>query len=237
MVEFCKYDLKLESVSIVTNGSKVTDRFLRQYGRCIDILAVSCDSFNQEVNIKIGRTDKGNSFDNIGNLSRIADLCNDYGIMFKINAVICRWNWKENMFEQVARLRPSRWKVFQVLLVADETDSEQTKRNATNLTITDAQFQDFCSRHKHLPCFVPEDNAAMKSSYIILDEYMRFLDKDRNLMSSSILEVGVDAALATIVWDEEAFVSRGGLYAWTRKGSASTSVRQSNNTPIKHLDW
>jgi radical S-adenosyl methionine domain-containing protein 2 len=30
------------------------------------------------------------------------------------------------------------------------------------------------------------------------------------------LEVGVDAALESVFWDEEAFVERGGLYDWAK---------------------
>lgn len=53
--KFCKEDLNLESVSIVTNGSKVTEKFFREYGRYVDIIAVSVDSFDEDTNIKIGR--------------------------------------------------------------------------------------------------------------------------------------------------------------------------------------
>ena len=53
----------MESVSIVTNGSKVTEPFLRKYGKFIDVLAVSCDSFNEATNIVIGRGDGGNRLD------------------------------------------------------------------------------------------------------------------------------------------------------------------------------
>lgn len=217
MVRYCKSDLGLESVSIVTNGSKVTEDFFRKHGQYVDILAVSCDSFDSATNVAIGRTDNGKDFDNIQTLTKIADLCKTYGVMFKLNTVVCRLNWKKNMFNQVAQLAPMRWKVFQVLLVAGENDSEQTKRNATALTITSEQFRDFCARHEHLACFVPEDNEAMKSSYLILDEYMRFLDKDRGVQSRSILDVGVESAMDEIEWDREAFVKRGGEYEWTRK--------------------
>jgi radical S-adenosyl methionine domain-containing protein 2 len=46
MMKFCKEELHLESVSIVTNGSKVTRDFLKANGNYIDVLAVSCDYFN-----------------------------------------------------------------------------------------------------------------------------------------------------------------------------------------------
>ena len=47
VVEYCKEQLHLETVSIITNGSLVKKEFLKQYGSYIDILAVSCDSFNE----------------------------------------------------------------------------------------------------------------------------------------------------------------------------------------------
>lgn len=53
--KYCKEVLKLESVSIVTNGSKVRKQFFRKYGQYVDILAVSVDSFDEEINVKIGR--------------------------------------------------------------------------------------------------------------------------------------------------------------------------------------
>lgn len=57
LIVFCKEELHLESVSIVSNGSLIDDNFMNVYGRYIDILALSCDSFDDETNMKIGRSD------------------------------------------------------------------------------------------------------------------------------------------------------------------------------------
>jgi radical S-adenosyl methionine domain-containing protein 2 len=53
---YCKDELNLESCSVVTNGSKVTERWLDTYGKYLDIMAISCDSFDPETNVLIGRT-------------------------------------------------------------------------------------------------------------------------------------------------------------------------------------
>lgn len=50
MVKYCKKELKLPSVTIVTNGSLVKEKWFKEYGRYVDIMAVSCDSFNEETN-------------------------------------------------------------------------------------------------------------------------------------------------------------------------------------------
>ena len=69
MVDFCKEVLKLQSVSIVSNGSKITESWIKAHSKNVDILAISCDSFNEETNIAIGRG-KGT---HIQQLYRIAD--------------------------------------------------------------------------------------------------------------------------------------------------------------------
>lgn len=80
MVKFCKRDLKLQSVSIVSNGSLITNAWLQKYGPFVDILAVSCDSFDEDTNVEIGRG-KGAHVDQVVEVAR---LCRVYGIKFKV---------------------------------------------------------------------------------------------------------------------------------------------------------
>ena len=99
----------------------------------------------------------------------------------------------------ISELKPFRWKCFQVLVVENENDSsgsssklDPRKRNAKRLLISDRQYEAFCDRHKHVASFVPESNGTMASSYLILDEYLCFLDKGSSVetQSPSILDVG-----------------------------------------------
>ncbi|KAK7018335.1 hypothetical protein R3P38DRAFT_2982267 [Favolaschia claudopus] len=222
LCRFCKEELGLESVSIITNGTRVREGWMRVNARWIDVLGVSCDSFNEETNIRIGR----GTGENVTQLFRIRSWCEELGVKFKLNTVVCAHNWQEDMAAIVERLDPFRWKVFQVLLVEGENDADGTadteldkrKRDARELLISDEQFRDFCTRHEQLPCFVPEPNTLMASSYLILDEYLCFLDKGagREKQSRCILEVGVQAALEEVRWDEEAFRARGGEYDWSK---------------------
>lgn len=213
LLRFCKEELHLESTSIVSNGSKIQERWLRDNCQWLDILAVSCDSFDPETNKKIGRGDDGG---NVIRLFQIADWCREYGIKFKLNTVVNTHNWNEDMVARVEKLAPFRWKVFQCLIVAGENDDETRKRDARNFLVTEEQWQTFCNRHKHLPCYVPEDNQSMAGSYLLLDEYMCFLDKGEGMLvkSQSILEVGVKEAMKQVVWDKKSFVDRGGIYDW-----------------------
>jgi radical S-adenosyl methionine domain-containing protein 2 len=212
LAKYCKVDLDIESISIVTNGSLVKPNFFDLYGQYIDIIAISCDSFNEATNVKIGRgTGK-----HLYHLQTLSELCRAHGVKFKINTVVNRYNIDEDMNESICKLAPFRWKCFQVLIVPGENDSDATLRNAKRFVITDEEFRKFCEVHSHNECFVAEPNNLMRDSYLILDEYMRFLSKG-NDSSPSILEVGVNAALGWVFWDQKGFVERGGLYDWTRE--------------------
>ena len=206
LIKQCKENIKIEKISVITNGSLVKKDFFEKFGKYIDVFGVSCDSFDKETNIKIGRGKKG---ENVQKLLEIRELCKQYGIKFKLNTVVCNYNKDENMVKNIKKLNPDRWKVFQVLMVKGENEDKVTK-----FQITNEKFKQFVERHKEIKCMVAESNDNMKSSYLILDEKMRFLDKGDGdeICSQSILEVGVEKALESIVYDEKEFKKRKGDY-------------------------
>ncbi|KAK3903283.1 hypothetical protein C8A05DRAFT_43446 [Staphylotrichum tortipilum] len=230
MLAFCKRELALESVSIVTNGSLVREAFLREHAEDLDILAVSCDSFHEETNVAIGRGEG----DQVAQLYRIAGWCRKYGVLFKLNTVVNRLNVREDMNAHVAALKPFRWKCFQVLIVQGENDSAERLRDGNKFTISDGEFDEFCERHRGQACLVPEPNRLMAKSYLILDEYLRFLDRTGKQPSRSILEVGVQRALESVYWDEESFLERGGLYDWARPEGEKGGC---GGASVEELDW
>ncbi|KAI1760119.1 hypothetical protein GGR53DRAFT_510978 [Hypoxylon sp. FL1150] len=242
LCRFCKEELGLESVSIITNGTKVTQKWIQQHGTWVDVIGVSCDSFDEKTNIAIGR----GTGENVAQLFRIRDWCREAGIKFKLNTVVCAYNWQEDMADTVRQLDPFRWKGFQVLSVEGENDAEakdtrldKRKRDAKKLLISDEQFETFCRKHRHLECFIPEPNSVMASSYLLLDEYLCFLDKGSGTekQSRSILDVGVQKALSEVRWDQEAFNERGGVYEWSKEMEMVGSVEADGCGSTEGLDW
>ena len=59
----------------------------------------------------------------------------------------------------------------------------------------------------------------MRNSYLILDEYMRFLDNTggSKTPSLSLLDVGVEAAMDMAGFDQAMFLKRGGKYKWSKQ--------------------
>jgi len=113
-----------------------------------------------------------------------------------------------------------------------------TKGDVKEFLITDQQFEDFCKRHCHLKCFVPESNRFMKASYLILDERMRFLNKGSAEYSetASILDTDVETALRATDWEPEIFLQRGGIYEWG-KGGQSAASNTGCGSPPQVLQW
>ncbi|NWV15125.1 RSAD2 protein, partial [Ptilonorhynchus violaceus] len=216
LVQFCKQELELPSVSIVSNGSLIRERWFEKYGEYLDILAISCDSFDEDVNVLIGR--RQGKKNHVENLRTLRQWCQKYAVAFKINSVINRFNVEEDMNEQIKALNPVRWKVFQCLLIEGENSGEDALREAEKFVISDKDFERFLDRHKDVSCLVPESNQKMRDSYLILDEYMRFLNcrNGRKEPSKSILDVGVEAAIKFSGFDEKMFLRRGGKYVWSK---------------------
>jgi len=229
---FCKEDLQLKSCSVVNNGSKVTEKWLDTYGQYLDVMAISCDSFDPEVNVLLGRAENG-SGEHIGRVFQVAEWCRQRSIKVKLNSVITKHNWLEDMNSSIEELSPMRWKVFQVLLLDSENTGKDTGslRDARDLVITDEQFQAFLARHKCQSSLVPESNQAMKDSYLNLDEEMRFLNcqDGGKKPGRSLLKVGVVEALKDAGYDHQAFLDRGGIFEWSRE--------REDQTRTDALDW
>ncbi|KAF7669685.1 hypothetical protein LDENG_00142690 [Lucifuga dentata] len=185
LVQYSKQDLQLPSVSIVSNGSLIKEKWFQKYGDYLDILAISCDSFDEETNRLIDRSQGRKS--HLDNLYKIRSWCQQY-------------------------------KVFQCLLIDGENVGENALREAERFVISNQQFQEFLDRHSSIGCLVPESNEKMRNSYLILDEYMRFLDcrEGRKDPSKSILDVGVKEAICFSGFDEKMFLKRGGKYLWSK---------------------
>nr|XP_055182947.1 S-adenosylmethionine-dependent nucleotide dehydratase RSAD2 isoform X2 [Nyctereutes procyonoides] len=212
---FCFHTAKTSFVLPLAEAKRGL-RLLQEAGEYLDILAISCDSFDEQVNVLIGRGQGKKN--HVENLQKLRTWCRDYRVAFKINSVINRFNVDEDMREQIKALNPVRWKVFQCLLIEGENSGEDALREAQRFVISDEEFEGFLDRHKEVSCLVPESNQKMRDSYLILDEYMRFLNcqNGRKDPSKSILDVGVEEAIKFSGFDEKMFLKRGGKYVWSK---------------------
>ncbi|CAI2173782.1 1527_t:CDS:1 [Funneliformis geosporum] len=233
LVRFCKQDLGLESVSIVTNGSKVKRDWFIRYAENLDIMAVSCDSFNKDTNVLIGRGKEGLHLEAV---QEVSSLCREFRVKFKVNTVVCRYNWQEDMNHDISMLQPFRWKCFQVLIVPGEnTGTDGTLKNATKFQISSTEFEAFTSRHEkvHGKRLVPEPNNLMRHSYLMIDEHLRFYASGKTPSERTLLDTDLQTLLKDAGWDETNFFKRGGVYDWSRNPNTTPC----SNVNDKKLDW
>lgn len=198
--------------ALITNGARL-DRLLDEHAVDIDWVGLSIDSGDEEIQARLGRGKGGHVARSTAHAVRVHAL----GLGLKLNTVVTALNWREDMRPLVRRLRPARWKVFQVLAIEGQNDGD-----VEPLLISAEQFHAFVERHRSLGAEgmgpVAEDNEAMTDSYAMIDPLGRFYGNHggRYVYSRPVLEVGVLGALAEVEFQLQRMVARGGVYSWRR---------------------
>jgi radical S-adenosyl methionine domain-containing protein 2 len=221
-------EMGFDSVSIISNGKLIKESWLDKYGKWLDILGVSCDTADPNINFNHGRITAGSykPIDEKKNFLKIAKMCKDRNILFKVNTVVTSLNKHEDMSNIINELNPIRWKIFQVLDMQGENyfDNQPEKNMIKDLLITEEDFNKYLDRNRkglvNKEVLVPESNELMRSSYLLVDEFGRFLDTSTGgkLPTRGILEIGLVEALNELNsssgkgFDKDSFYKRGGYY-------------------------
>jgi radical S-adenosyl methionine domain-containing protein 2 len=207
LIKYAK-ELKL-TTSIISNGAKIP-QLLPKYGEFIDWVGLSVDSSNEITQAQLGR----GSGDHVKKSEELFQQLHKFGVKVKLNTVVTSLNYKEDMSKFIAKVKPDRWKVFQVLPIKGQNDGYVEK-----LLISKDKFQLFLENNSKLEKFKPvvEDNNLMISSYLMIDPTGRFYNNQNGhyIYSSPILEKGVESAINEVEWNSQKFLSRGGEYKWS----------------------
>lgn len=196
---------------IVTNGSKLTNEFLEENKKHLDWIAISIDSINETTNSSIGRAISGNKVLTKEYYNSVTSRIKKYNYRLKINTVVNKYNFKENMVELISEANPERWKVLQVLPIENQND-----KNINDFIISENEFDNFLKNHKEVESMISENNNEMKGSYAMVDPAGRFFDNTKGFhnYSKPIIEVGTDLAIQEMNYDFSKFIKRKGLYNW-----------------------
>lgn len=199
---------------IVTNGSNITDEWLKENHNYIDWIALSIDSVNPETNLISGRYSTNNSSQDYKYYMDIIKLIKRYNIKLKINTVVSKYNYNEDISNFIIEANPKRWKLFQALPIKGENEKQYS-----NFRISLNQFAMYKKRHSKIKstiCMITESNYQMTSSYLMIDPSGRFFDNSNNRLnfSQEINTVGIDNAIQQCLYSYKKFIQRGGLYNW-----------------------
>jgi len=205
---------------IVSNASGLTENFLDKWGHLIDWVGLSIDASSDQIHAEIGRGMRGDLARSRSHHLELAidawDRCRSRGIRMKLNTVFCKPNLDDDMMELVLKLRPERWKIFEVLPVDGQNDGD-----VDDLLLDEGEFQTWVDRHASIADegiqFVPESNELMRGSYAMMDALGRFYSNSEggHAYGPSILEIGVREAWEQNCFFEDRFHNRGGIYEWS----------------------
>jgi len=208
---------------IVTNGSRLTNDYLSSLRPHLDWVALSIDSLDEVTCINIGRAEPGRGAIGAVGYRAMVDRVKAHGFRLKMNTVVNRHNWMEDLGAFIRYARPERWKLLQALPIIGQNDA-----HIDALTVSEAQFEAFVQRHASLADITriaPETNAQVRGSYVMVDPAGRFFDnaEGTHRYGPPILEVGVPLAIEQMDYDEGKFLERGGVYDWSGPGSGIPS--------------
>lgn len=201
---------------LVTNGTKLTNEYLNDLKGLLDWVTISIDSINLETNLKTGRAYRGIEAPHLVQYMDLLDRVKNNGFGLKINTVVTKENFREDISDLIEYAEPFRWKIFQVLPVKGQNDN-----GIDNLIISSKEFQEFVQINqikKETIKVITESNELMTGSYVMVDPAGRFFDnvKGEYRYSSPILEIGVVSAIQQVEINYERFTKREGLYNWIK---------------------
>ncbi|MFT7404930.1 viperin family antiviral radical SAM protein [Zhongshania sp.] len=194
------------SVSLISNGSLLSNELMDKIASKLVLLGLSCDSDNTDNNRIIGRSDHKGQQLIVDDLHRIINSGRKINpkMRLKLNTVVNSVNYLDDMSGIVKLLNPDRWKVLKMLPVIN-----------SDLAISDRQFNEFINKHSSLKEIMrAEDNDEMSESYIMIDPLGRFFQNSPDssgkgyIYSSSIIDTGAISALKEINFSPEKFLSR-----------------------------
>ena len=151
------------SVSIVTNGSRLSPERIRAWKGKVCCIGISVDSASADTNRNIGRCCSKEVITN-EQLIKISQVIHECGIKLKINTVVSGFNINEDLSTLYRAMAPDRVKFFEMHLIDSIND------RAKDYRITKDEFKAFCKRQDAgADETVEEPNQSMENSYLMIN--------------------------------------------------------------------
>lgn len=207
LLELCKIIGSMGfTVSIVSNGSMLTEEKIAELSEYVSWIGLSVDSPDDSDEILIGRHADG--INHIENIIKVADIAHRYGIKVKLNITVVRHSWCKNFKDLIKKVNPERIKAFRALTLKNANDDRPD-----TWSITDEEYLTFVDAHKDVENMVFEDNEDMQGTYLMFDPLGRWMvNKDgvkRYLPFEKLVRDGFGSEL-----DVDRYYGRNAVYDW-----------------------
>lgn len=179
-------------VSVITNGSMITDAWIVKNAPMLDTFGLSLDSFNAETLVRMGRctrTGKILTAERIRAITHAVKAVNP-ACNIKVNTVVCSLNKNETVRDDILDMPVSRWKIFKMMSFANDsfnnfdisvTDEEYMRYIRNNLGVPPEEINGKSSRIFKLSdtcSAVVEKN--LDGGYLMIDACGDLVDNTRN---------------------------------------------------------
>jgi radical S-adenosyl methionine domain-containing protein 2 len=149
-------------VSLITNGSLLTKKFIGNNVGKVSMIGISIDSLNDKCNRLIGRCDKNGVIIPYNKLLTLCKNIKKMEIKLKINICVSKNNIKEDFTDFLNEVQPDRLKLLQMTIDKNVNDACSLQR------ITKQEFNQFSEKYdKFNP--IKEISRKIKNAYLIID--------------------------------------------------------------------
>ena len=204
------------TTSIVTNGSRVDEKFLEDVSGYLDWIGFSIDSCLEKTEEALGRHSSGHR--HLDHIIRISKTARNLGMHIKLNVAVTRPCLCDDFHQIIEDVNPDRVKFMQITKVPGTNSKGWAKTS-----VTPEEFEDFVKRHSNVllpfgfrPVF--ETSEDMIDSYLMIDPLGR-------------VRLGTHGGYVYMPYDTywngsmnvnyESYVRRGGIYDWSVQGVRS----------------
>ena len=127
--------------SVATNGSLLTKSKIEIFSSDLDWIELSVDSKSEKVERELGR----GCGRHIQNILKTSKMLKDKEIKLKINTIVTKLTYKEDMKPLITTLNPDRWVIFQV-----HSNKEQNDDNVKMLSLNKKEFKHYMMLNKNI---------------------------------------------------------------------------------------
>lgn len=132
-------------LSIITNGSLMTDQWIRENASYYETIGFSIDSFREETLIKMGRVASGGLLVSKEKFMHMCKLIRKVNpdCKIKMNTVVTALNLQEVMSEELSSsgIHVDRWKIFKMDIFKNECFDNSA------ISITDQEYEGYIQRN------------------------------------------------------------------------------------------
>ncbi len=148
--------------SLRTNGSLLTSSKIKILSPYLDWIELPLDSTKEEIEKELGR----GCGKHIQNILKVSNILNCTDVRLKINTIITKLNYKEDLKPFIRVLNPDKWEIFKAPNIEDE--------NYSKFLISDREFlnyqklnEDIILKSGERPIFNQHKNAIDSCSVLL----------------------------------------------------------------------